>query len=76
MTTLHNILGALAVVALLGLANALATDAGEYAAPTPAEIEADIQEQRTYLCNAAGWPADSKLAYERACHTELHRKST
>lgn len=78
MKHLKDIIGATAFVALLGLANALASNAGEYAAPTTEEIESDIQTQRIDLCNADGWPDDdnSKLAYERACRGELHRPTT
>jgi hypothetical protein len=78
MNALQNTIGALTFVALLGLANALASNAGEYAAPTAEEIESDLQTQRIDLCNADGWPDDdnSKLAYERACHGELHRPTT
>lgn len=72
---LKNTLGAVAFVTVLGLANALATNAGDYAAPTHDEIDADIEAQRIDLCDADGWPNDenSKLAFRRACHTELQR---
>ncbi len=78
MSYLKNTFCAAAVIALIGFANAMCTNVGEYAAPTPSEVENDIQTQRTQLCNAEGWPddADAKLAYERACKGELRRKST
>jgi hypothetical protein len=44
--------GALAVIALLGSANALVTNATEYAAPTVVETEADILVQQIRLCDA------------------------
>ncbi|MEM4986295.1 hypothetical protein V8G57_02730 [Collimonas sp. H4R21] len=70
-----DVLCTVAFVALLGLANALATNAGDYAAPTQEEIDADIEAQRVDLCDADGWPDDenSRLAFRRACHTELKR---
>ncbi|MFJ2989988.1 hypothetical protein ACIPF8_19145 [Collimonas sp. NPDC087041] len=73
MNTLRDILGAIAFIATIGVGYALADNAGEYAAPTPEEIEADIQTQRADLCNADGWPDDdsSRLAFKRACHAEL-----
>lgn len=72
-TPLKNLLSALVFIALLGLANALATNAGDYAAPTQEEIEADIEQQRINLCDADGWPDDenSKLAFQRACKSEI-----
>lgn len=75
MTHIKDTFGAIAFVALLGLANALASNAGDYAAPTQEEIDADIEAQRVDLCNADGWPDDesSRLAFRRACHTELQR---
>jgi hypothetical protein len=75
-TTLQNSVGAIAFIALLGLANALANNAGDYAAPTQEEIDADIEAQRVDLCDADGWPDDenSQLAFRRACHTELQRR--
>lgn len=74
--SLRDCLGALALIALIGFANAMCEDAGDYAAPTKADIERDIQTQRAQLCAAEGWPADAKIAYERACKGELLRKST
>jgi hypothetical protein len=75
MRYLKDTFGAVAFIALLGLANALANNAGDYAAPTQAEIDTDIEAQRVDLCNVDGWPNDenSKLAFRRACHTELQR---
>lgn len=75
MQHLQDILSAVAFIALLGLANALASNAGDYAAPTQEEIDADIEAQRVDLCDADGWPDDenSRLAFRRACHTELQR---
>ncbi|SFD03516.1 hypothetical protein [Collimonas sp. OK412] len=45
-------------------AYAISNDADSYAAPTLKD-----------LCEAQGWPDDenSKLAFRRACHTELQR---
>jgi hypothetical protein len=73
MSALRDILGAVVVVATIGAGYVLADNAGEYVAPTTAEIEADIQIQRTNLCGADGWPddADSKLAFQRACRGDL-----
>ncbi len=76
MSALRDLLGAVAAVAAIGAGYAFADNAGEYAAPTVAEIEADIQTQRADLCGADGWPedADSKLAFERACRSDFaHR---
>ena len=72
---LKDVFCTVAFVACLGLANALASNAGDYAAPTQEEIDADIEAQRIDLCNADGWPDDenSKLAFRRACHSELKR---
>jgi hypothetical protein len=77
MSALCDILGAVAVVAAIGAGYAFADNAGEYAAPTAEEIEADIQTQRADLCSADGWPDDeqSKLAFQRACQSELSRKN-
>jgi len=76
MSAFRNALGALAFIAAYGIANAIATNSGEYAAPTEEEIEADVQAQRADLCSADGWPDDdqSKLAFQRACRSELGRK--
>jgi hypothetical protein len=71
-----DFLQALAVVIVIGMAQAACTDAGDYAAPTKADIERDIQTQRAHLCEADGWAKDNKIAYERACKGELRRKST
>ena len=73
MSAIRDALGAAAFVAALAAGCAFADNAGEYAAPTPAEIEADIQTQRANLCNADGWPddADSKLDFQRACRRDL-----
>ncbi|MFJ2989922.1 hypothetical protein ACIPF8_18815 [Collimonas sp. NPDC087041] len=72
---LQDILGAFAFITMLGLANSMASNAGNYAAPTQEEIDADIEAQRVDLCDADGWPDDenSRLAFRRACHTELQR---
>jgi hypothetical protein len=74
--SLRDCLQALAVVLVLGVAQAACTDAGDYAAPTKADIERDIQTQRAHLCEADGWAKDNKIAFERACKGELLRKST
>jgi hypothetical protein len=73
-----DFLQALAVVIVIGMAQAACTDAGDYAAPTAADIERDIQTQRAQLCESHSWPADenAKIAYERACKGDLRRKST
>jgi len=77
MNHLKDFLGVIALFVFIFGAQAIATDAGEYAAPAPAEIEADIQTQRVDLCNVHGWPKDelSQQAFHRACSTELTRNS-
>jgi len=69
-------LQAVGLIVAIGVALAFGTNAGDYAAPTATEIENDILSQRAQLCAADGWPADAKIAYERACKHELQRKST
>ena len=78
MTRARDFLQALAAVLVIGMAQAACTDADDYAAPTAADIERDIQTQRAHLCEAHSWPADenAKIAYERACKGDLRRKST
>jgi nitrous oxide reductase accessory protein NosL len=76
MSRARDFLQALAAVLVIGIAQAACTDADDYAPPTKADIERDIQTQRAHLCAAEGWPADSKIAYERACKGDLRRKST
>lgn len=71
MTHAKDFLCALAIIAGIGFANAVCTNAGEYAAPTAEEI--DVQRQMAHLCQADGWPEDSKIAFERACKGELRR---
>jgi hypothetical protein len=73
MSRTTDFLQALAVVTVIGVAQAACTDAGDYATPTKADIERDIQTQRAHLCEVDGWPEDSKIAYERACKRELRR---
>ena len=70
---LKNTFGAIAFIALIGIANALANNAGDYATPTQEEIYDDIEAQRIDLCDSDGWPDDenSKLAFQRACKSEL-----
>lgn len=76
MSRATDFLQALAVVTVIGVAQAACTDAGDYAAPTAADIERDIRTQRAHLCEVDGWAKDNKIAYERACKGELRRKST
>ncbi|WP_211460498.1 hypothetical protein [Collimonas silvisoli] len=71
MNKLKDIFGALTVIALLGLANALATSATEYAAPTVTETEADIPVQQIKLCDADIQPSDGKLMFESTCRNGL-----
>lgn len=76
MSRARDFLQALAAVLVIGIAQAACTDADDYARPTAADIERDIQTQRAHLCEAEGWAQDNKIAYERACKGDLRRKST
>jgi hypothetical protein len=71
--TFRNFLGALAMIALIGVAGAVGTNAGDYAAPTQADLDRDTKTQLANLCNADGWPEDAADAYKRACQRELRR---
>lgn len=73
MNRARDFLQALVVVFIIGIAQAACTDDGDYARPTAADIERDIQTQRAHLCSAPGWPADAKIAYENACKGELRK---
>jgi hypothetical protein len=76
MSRAIDALQAAGLIAAIGIALAFGKNIGDYAAPTGAEIENDINSQRAHLCEVDGWPSDSKIAYERACKSELRRKST
>lgn len=62
-------LQALGVIAMLGVAGAIGACDSDSA-------ESTTMHQIANLCSAPGWPADAKIAYERACRGELRRKST
>lgn len=76
MSRATDFLQALAVVLVIGVAQAACTDAGDYAAPTNADIERDIQTQRAHLCEVHSWARDNKIAYENACKGDLKRRPT
>lgn len=50
---------------------ALATNAGDYVAPTKAESDADQAKQVLRICDAPGWPDNAKAAFESACKREF-----
>lgn len=50
---------------------ALATNAGDYVAPTQAESDADTAKQVARICDMPGWPDNARLAYESACKREF-----
>jgi len=73
MSRTANTLQAIGFIALIGVAGAVGTNAGDYAAPTQADLDRDTNTQLANLCNADGWPEDASVAYKRACQRELRR---